>query len=152
MDDIGNQLNRILSDPNSMAQIQNIMGSLGLQGQGSSAPASPPAAASSPPAQQQSASPDLGALLGMLGGAGSQTPSALPAGTEMISTLTRLAPLLGKVKEEDNSTRLLLALKPMLSEERRKKIDEAMRILQLMRLFPILKDSGILSSLLGGLF
>ena len=46
-------------------------------------------------------------------------------------------------------SRLMHALRPLLSPARQRKIDEAVRILQLMRLLPQLKQSGILTSLLG---
>ena len=59
----------------------------------------------------------------------------------------KLAPLLGQLNQEDDSTRLLQALRPMLSEARRAKIDEAVRILQLMRLLPMLKELGGLPGL-----
>ncbi|MEG1426118.1 MAG: hypothetical protein RSC76_00375 [Oscillospiraceae bacterium] len=137
MDDLSGKLSQILSDPSSMAQIQNIMGSLGLSGQSAPTPSIPAPSGTS-------------GLEGIAAALGGNSPTG--GNADMLMTLTKLAPLLGKVREEDDSTRLLLALKPMLSESRRKKIDESMRILQMMRLLPLLKDSGILSSLLGGLF
>ena len=60
-------------------------------------------------------------------------------------------PLLGQAGREDDSTRLLRALRPLLGPERQKKVDEAMKILQMMRLLPLLKESGVFSGLLSGL-
>ena len=71
--------------------------------------------------------------------------------TQMLSMLTKLAPLLSQVNQEDDSTRLLYALRPLLGAERQKKVDEALKILQMMRLLPLLKESGVFSGLLSGL-
>lgn len=151
MDDLSQQLNQILSDPQSMQQIQGMMSALGLgnnTSSGSTSPAAPP-------------EPDPSALAGMLsalgGGSGSSAsapPPQNPLGgvtPELLQTVTRLAPLLSQVNREDDSTRLLHALRPLLSEKRRKKLDEAIKILQMMRLMPLLKDSGLFSGLLSGL-
>lgn len=151
MDDLSQQLNQILSDPQSMQQIQGMMSALGLgnnTSSGSTSPAAPP-------------EPDPSALAGMLsalgGGSGSSVPAPPPQNPlggvtpELLQTVTRLAPLLSQVNREDDSTRLLHALRPLLSEKRRKKLDEAIKILQMMRLMPLLKDSGLFSGLLSGL-
>ena len=69
----------------------------------------------------------------------------------MLGMLTKLAPLLSQVNQEDDSTRLLYALRPLLGAERQKKVDEALKILQMMRLLPLLKESGVFSGLLSGL-
>lgn len=52
--------------------------------------------------------------------------------------------------QEDRNTELLRALKPHFSQERAKKVDDAIKILQLIRLLPLVKDLGILPSLRGG--
>lgn len=160
MDDLSQQLNQILSDPQSMQQIQGMMSALGLGG-GSDNQAAPPPA--QPAAPQQSGGFDPSALAGMLGSLGkaASPPSNLTGGVtpeitggvtpEMLQTVTRLAPLLGQVNREDDSTRLLRALRPLLSDHRQKKLDEAIKILQMMRLLPLLKDSGLFSGLLSGL-
>ena len=148
MDGLEQQLNQILSDPGSMKQLQSMISSLGLGQQDSPAaqPAPPPA-----PARQ----PDLSALAGMLGalggGAPQQAAPAAMAGTDAIGMAAKLAPLLGQLNREDDSTRLLMALRPLLGEERRRKIDEAVKILQLMRLLPMLRDMGGLPGLMPGL-
>ena len=50
-----------------------------------------------------------------------------------------LAAVAGRMHEEDDRTRFLQALRPLLSEERQKKADEAMRFLRLMDMLPLLK-------------
>ena len=135
MDDLTQQLQQILSDPQSMQQIQQMMGSLNLQ----AAPALQPAQAAPPQAAPVSppAPPPQNDLLGALGGI---TPEAL-------QTMTKLAPLLQQTRQEDDATRLLRALRPMLSETRQSKLDEAIKILQMMRLLPLLRDSQLFSGL-----
>lgn len=154
MEGLEQQLNQILSDPNSMKQIQSMMSSLGLGQQGGEAsqPAPPP-----PPPAPAPAAPDLSALAGMLGTlGGGQAAAPAPqaqglAGPDTLAMVARLAPLLGQLNREDDSTRLLMALRPLLGEERRRKIDEAVKILQLMRLLPMLRDMGGLPGLMPGL-
>ncbi len=132
MDDLNQQINRLLSDPQSMQQLQSMAAALGL---GSDTPA--PAPEPSPPQAPASTSNPLGGLGGI-------TPEAL-------QLVTRIAPLLSKVNQEDDASRLLRALRPLLSAARQKKLDEAIRILQLMRLLPLLRESGLFSGLLSGL-
>ena len=62
--------------------------------------------------------------------------------SEYISMLEReglLVSVMGQLNKEDTRTRLITDLKPLLSEERRKKADEAIKFLQLMDLLPLLK-------------
>lgn len=113
MDDLSAAVREIMSDPQSMAQIQSLAQSLGL----SDAPAAAP-----------------------------QPKNELT--DPMLSTLMRIAPLLSAASEDDDSTRLLAALRPLLGQERQKRLDEAGRILRLLRLLPILRDSGLLQNIL----
>ena len=122
---LSGQLGAILNDPQSMERIRSLAASLGL---GDSPPApAPPAPAPTP------------------------TPAIPFQGMDpnLLQTVSRRMPLFSRLRQEDDSTRLLHALRPLLSPARQKKIDEAVRILQLMRLLPQLKHSGILTSLLG---
>ena len=43
------------------------------------------------------------------------------------------------LNQEDDRTKFIAALKPLLSEERRQRADEAMRFLRLMDTLPLLK-------------
>ncbi len=49
---------------------------------------------------------------------------------------------------KDDRINLLLALRPHLSEERKAKVDTAVKLLKIYSLMPLLKESGVL----GGLF
>ena len=119
---LSGQLGAILNDPQSMERIRSLAASLGL---GDSPPAPAPAPTPTPAIPFQGMDPNL------------------------LQTVSRLMPLFSRLRQEDDSTRLLHALRPLLSPARQKKIDEAVSILQLMRLLPQLKHSGILTSLLG---
>ncbi len=57
---------------------------------------------------------------------------------KIISIMSRL-----KADCDDNRTKLLLALKPHLSEPRREKIDTAVKLLKLFDLLPLLRESGM---------
>ena len=63
--------------------------------------------------------------------------------------LKRVMSLISRFKNqgEDNRTRLLLALKPILSEERAKRVDGAVKLLKLIQLLPLLKETDLFSSL-----
>lgn len=57
-------------------------------------------------------------------------------------TVTRIASLINKLSSQprDPGCELLAALKPMLSPERQHKADEAIKMIQLISLLPLLKD------------
>ena len=54
-----------------------------------------------------------------------------------------------QMNTETPNTALLKSLRPLLKEERRHKVDEAIRIMHLLSLLPVLQQSGILKGLLG---
>lgn len=155
MDDISAKLNEILSNPQSMQQIQSMMSSLG--GSESTATQTPQPAQVAQQAQGGGL-PDMSMLSSLLGSMGSQqgavstqTEEVADSGfdaAQMMSAVSKMAPLMGKMKEEDDSTRLLRSLRPLLSNERQQKLDESLKIMQLMRLMPMMKNSGFLSGLL----
>ena len=59
--------------------------------------------------------------------------------------ISKVMGIIGKMKNMGNTDRekLLLALRPHLKEDRRKRLDNAVKILKLIELAPLLKDSGI---------
>ena len=143
MDDLTQQLQSILADPQAMNQIQGMLRTLG----GGEQSAPPPA---------QTGLPDLTALTGLLGGNQNTGQTGGQSGGSGVNTQTlalvgKLAPLLSQVNREDDATRLLRALRPLLGEARQKKVDEAIQILQMLRLLPLLKENGVFSGLLSGL-
>lgn len=56
--------------------------------------------------------------------------------------------LMGKLSSDDERTAFLKSLRPLLSEARQKKTDEAIKILRLLSLLPLLRESGLLNNIL----
>ena len=116
MDDLSEKLNSILSDPAAMEQIKALGGMLGISQE-------------PPPPKPSVTSTETNMLSGL------QMPDA-----DTMGMIMRFAPLLGRMNEENDSTRLLSALRPFLSEKRRPRVDQAIRMLSIMRLLPLIKE------------
>lgn len=60
-------------------------------------------------------------------------------------TMAAIASVMGKLGQsrDDDRTRFIAALRPLLSEKRRQRADQAIKIMQLFEILPLLKDSGI---------
>ena len=56
-----------------------------------------------------------------------------------LNTMNKIMSVMSKMGKDDYRTRLINDLKPMLSDERQKKADEAMKFLQLMEILPLLR-------------
>lgn len=191
MDDMMEKIQEVLSDPESMGQIQQLAQMFGLGG-GQSAPPAPQNQPPPPPPSQPAGNtnmPDMSALLSMLqsqpspqpqaqnppptGGSGvdlsgmmsmlqgvlggqSQSPSPQnsPAASGAsggsgfdIGSIMKLGQLMQSAQVDDKDTALLLAIKPHLSEERQPRVDKALKILKLISLFTVAKNSGLLNNL-----
>ena len=48
-------------------------------------------------------------------------------------------------KEENDRTRLINSLKPYLSDSRKQKADNAIKLLKIIELWPLIKESGMLN-------
>lgn len=70
----------------------------------------------------------------------------IPDSQELMNIMSIVSKL--NQKNDDARTNLLAALKPHLSEPKREKVDTAIKILRLLDLLPVLKESGILGKLL----
>lgn len=147
MDDLSGKINELLSNPAALAQIQSLAASLGLGGfgesggnggGGGSSQGSAPGGVSAPSSDGESGL--LSALSGLLG---QQKEPSAAAGGELAQSLLRMAPLLGSLREETPGTQLLRALRPLLSPARQERLDQAIRLLQLTRVLPLLKSSGL---------
>ena len=114
--DLSKKLDDLLNSPDSMAKITQAMAALGLPSLSESPPATRPPSA--PAESAASPLPDLSALLGM-------------------------APLLSSLGKDDRDTVLLKALRPYLHGEREKKLDDSVKLMQLLKLLPILREGGI---------
>ena len=114
MSDITDKINEILNSEEGMNQVKSLAQSLGLN----------------LPEENQSpvqTSPNNT----------SQTPQINP---QMLMSLQNM---ISGINKNDGNTALLQALKPHLSENRRKKVDDAVKIMQLVKIFPVLKQSGL---------
>ena len=56
-----------------------------------------------------------------------------------MNMMQKIMGLMGQFNKEDYRTRLIQDLKPLLSDDRKQKADEAVRFLQLMEVLPLLK-------------
>lgn len=97
----------------------------------------------------------LGQLQGLLQSLGGEKEPPAPAAPglspQALSLVARLGPVLSQMNQEDDATRLLLALRPLLSPARQGKVDQAIELLRMLRALPVLKESGAFSGLLTGL-
>lgn len=135
MDDLSSRLSGILNDPQSVEKIKNLAAMLGMDSSagGKSDPAPPPP----PPAPVQSEGPPVSAepLAGL-----SSMPQMDP---QMLNMMMKIMPALSSLRQEDDATRLLRAIRPFLGEVRRKKLDESIRLMQIVRMVPLLKKGGL---------
>ncbi len=126
MADIGEKLQELLSSPDGMQKLQGAAEQLqGILGD----------------------STDTGALLsGLLGNnkPAAEQPSKNAGGGIDLSLLTKAAPFLAAMQQEDDSAKLLKALRPYLHGERQQRLDEALEILKWLRLATMLKEQGVL--------
>lgn len=158
---LGAMVSEILQDPQKLQQFQQMAASLGL---GSNPP---PASVNN--TNTANNSPDLSGLLAALNNANSgsarnnNAASSAPDLSSLLAALSGtnsgLAPkgntgpdpaMLQKImqamqlfSQENPKVELLRALRPLLSEKRAKKVDDAIRIMQLMQVLPMLKESGL---------
>ena len=117
MDDLTGKINELLSDPESMEKIKNLAGMF-ASSSGSGAQSSD---------NQSRQDNDNGA-------------DNFPIDPAM---LLKIKSALDIMKKDDPRVDFLLALKPNLSDPRQKKIDEAIHILKLLSLAPMLREQGI---------
>ena len=114
MEDLSQKLRELLNDPSAMEQIKGLTGLLGAKTE-EETPAQPTP----------------------------QPPAAAMPDPKMLGSVMKLMPLLGSVNREDDSTRLLRALKPFLHSDRARRVDSASRLLGIMKLLPLLRGTGL---------
>lgn len=79
--------------------------------------------------------------------AGSEHSEGLFSGLDP-EMLLKMLSLFETLNQPDDNERFLLALKPLLREENRPKIDSALRLMKLFSLLPILRESGLFDKLI----
>lgn len=115
--DLGSMISQLLADPQRMQQLGQMAASLGLGA----------------PAQSGEAAPSA-----LFGTAPVNAPPALDP-----SVLLKIQSAMQSLSQPNPSVELLRALRPLLSQKRAKKVDDAVRIMQLIQLLPTLKESGL---------
>ncbi|WP_051588787.1 hypothetical protein [Ruminococcus sp. NK3A76] len=135
MDDIVSKLQGVLGDENAMAQISELAKML--------------SGSSEPEQQSGSSNEGLSQLSSLLGG--SPPPGQQSGGIDP-ATMLKLGSVISAATSNDDSINLLLALKPMVSEEKQAKIDRVISVFRLLAAYPALKESGLLGGEGLGLF
>ena len=141
MDDITSKIQSILNDEESMKQLNELadMLSSGMQSDGASADNG-----------GQTGMPDLSALFGSIGGDGSPSSSSSSSagglfGDMDIGTIMNIMSAVSSADTDSREASLILALKPYLSEKRRKKADKAVKMLKLLAIYTALREQGVLN-------
>ena len=83
----------------------------------------------------------MAALGGALPQEEAPPPPPAESGPDM-AMLGKILPLLSNLNQENEDTRLLSALRPYLHGQRAERLEESMRLMQLMRLVPLLTEGG----------
>lgn len=100
---------------------------------------------------------DLSALLGQFsalsGGSKAENQNESGGSAENIfgdldiDMIMKLMDAFSRLNSSDKNTELLLALKPHLRDENQGKVDRAIKLMKMMSVFMLLKDSGIADKL-----
>lgn len=82
----------------------------------------------------------------ILGGEKQKEESVSDSGikAEDMQTIMSLISRFNSIRDDDR-TRLLMALKPHLSEPKREKVDTAVKILKMLELLPLIRESGLIN-------
>ena len=110
MSELQDTINKIMSNPEAMRQVQSLGEKLGLSNTAPAPEPKPPVRSGSP---------------------------------ELMSAMTKLAPLMSAAKPNDETAALLTALKPFLSGEKLQRLQSAQKLIILIKIIPLIKDSGL---------
>lgn len=125
MDDMMNRLQEILNDEESMEQIKKIAGMIGGENGGEM--------------------PDLSSILNSGNSNNGNNDNTNPENTNFdFSKLIIIQQILSEANKKDPNTEFLYALKPLLKNESQEKIDKISKVLKIIALWPVIKESGIL--------
>ena len=114
-DELSKKLDNLLNSPDGMDKIQSMMATLGISPEMLMTEAQPEP---KPPPQSSPAIPELDGLL-------------------------KLMPLLSQMGKDDQNTTLLKALRPYLHGDREKRLDDSVRMMQLLKFLPLLQKGGM---------
>lgn len=138
MDNLSKMISDILADEQSCNMLSELADSLGLSGSSKSDEKS----------AKQSDNFDLSAIASLLSSSNGEGKSEDDGFNINPETMFKIGKALSSLKTDDKDVALLRALKPFISDERKHKVDEAVKILKLLSLLPLLKDSGFLGGIL----
>lgn len=129
MDDLTSKIENILGSEEGQAQIRELAAMLG---------------------GENGEMPDLSALGNMFGGAQNGESSHEQSadddsilGDIDVGMLLKMKDMFTSSKGSDKNSQLLLALRPHLKDENKEKVDGAIKIMKLIALLPLIKDSGL---------
>lgn len=125
MDDLMGKIQEMLSDEESMKQISELAQMFSSSDNNDTKKSEPSVSEN-----------DGGGLLGGLSG--------LDMGDFDFTKILKVQEIMSKASNDKNAE-FLLALKPLLREERQSKVDKAVKMLKLFAVWTVLKDSGLLS-------
>ena len=131
MEDIADKLSALLNSPDGMDRIKAAAQSILGGSDGDTASGGGKSSDNAPAAS---------------GLANFSLPAGLMENAGNIEGILRIMNLL-QSRQEDSRVQLLLALKPHLSKERARRVDQAISLLRVASLLPVLKEEGLLDSL-----
>ena len=83
---------------------------------------------------------------GLLGSSTPKEPNPFEDMGEIdVGAIARVMGMMKQNRMDDSRIKLLIALKPNLSPERQGRVDSAVKILKLIEIAPLLKESGLLN-------
>ena len=122
MEDLSTKLTQLLNDPEGMKQLQSM--AQGLMGEGGL-----DLSALMPQVQEKPVMPDISELMGGIS-------------PDQMGMMMKLMSAFNSTKEDDR-TRLLMALRPHLTDKRQQRVDQAVKLLKLASVLPLISESGI---------
>ncbi|MDD2362311.1 MAG: hypothetical protein PHH84_05065 [Oscillospiraceae bacterium] len=117
MDDLAQKISELLGSPDGVQKLQAAAASLGMLTENKAESSAQPVSAVLP--------------------AASETAGGISGGD--LEVLKRLAPLVSGFKQDSNDTLLLKAIRPYLQDERRKRVDDAVKIMHMLKVLPNFK-------------
>lgn len=146
MDNMQDIFSSVLSNPDAMQKLRSLGKELGLMDNN----ASEPQKSNNTQGNSQQNTPfDISALSGLLSSqsnpqVSSQNKQGLSLSPETMSRISSFLPLLSGLNQEDETTALLHSLRPFLSGDKHRRLEEAGKMLRIMRLLPKLRQTGII--------
>lgn len=135
MDDLLSKLTSVLNTPEGQSQLKNIASMLG----GSDGGQLPDLSSLSSLLPQNAGHPDS---------SDKENKESDALSSLNLDTILALQQVLSNTKSDDRNIKFLNSLRPLLSEGRQEKVDQAIKIMRLLSVLPMLTESGLLSGLL----